>query len=280
MEYRPDLKSPNPEARAIYALEDAARRIAQECQICHETTVPVIVPANTLSIVANPTLGAVIRILGVRIGFIPYPSTSLGEWDADENDPELADAAWPVAGSFYLVTTAGDTSLGGITTWEIGDILYSTGTSWKQVRLDQYDNLGEVNKPSYEILSFNTQSGRSTPRGYSQENGTIFLYDPPGYDCVIQIAQSITPSGELMSVEFPEEAEWVILDGARAYLLELPGELMNQVLAREYRDEFKKGRARLKSVGILGWGGMPEYRSGNFTGRLGGSSGGLICPCR
>ena len=79
---------------------------------------------------------------------------------------------------------------------------------------------------------------------------------------------SVVPDGDVDDMAFPEEAEEVILQGAKAYLLELPGEAHNLGLAQEYKKDFKEGIARLKSVGIFGWGGMPEYMQGNFTGRL------------
>jgi len=276
MEYRPDLKNPKPEARAMHALEDAARRIAQECMICQETSLPVVVPANTLTVASSPLLGKTIRITSVKVAVTPYTSSYVGDWDASINSPALTDSGWPTAGSFYIVSAAGTTILGGISAWSVGDLIYSDGSSWKQIRIDQYRAIRELNKPTMDLGSPSPQSGRSTPWGFSQENGIIYLYDPPKCDCAIQITQSITPTSEMSSIEFPEEAEWAILDGAKAYLLELPGDLSNPVLAREYREEFKRGRARLRSIGAFGWGGLPSYESGDFTGRVGGLPGGTL----
>ena len=45
----------------------------------------------------------------------------LGVWNAETNQPTLSDSDTPNNGDFYLVGTAGTTTLGGVSSWSVGD---------------------------------------------------------------------------------------------------------------------------------------------------------------
>lgn len=52
-----------------------------------------------------------------------------GSWDADTNTPDLS-ALTPNIGDFYVVSVAGSTLLGGISTWNINDWAIYTDSGW------------------------------------------------------------------------------------------------------------------------------------------------------
>lgn len=52
-----------------------------------------------------------------------------GSWDADTNTPDLS-LLTPNSGEYYVVTVAGSTSLGGVTTWELNDWAIFTASGW------------------------------------------------------------------------------------------------------------------------------------------------------
>jgi hypothetical protein len=57
-----------------------------------------------------------------------------GPWNALNDIPSLASPTpIPPAGQFYVVNKAGNTSLSGITDWEIGDWAISAGTNWFKI---------------------------------------------------------------------------------------------------------------------------------------------------
>ena len=56
-----------------------------------------------------------------------------GTWDADANTPTLADDDTPNTGDFYYVSTAGSTTLGGVSTWRRGDKVIWNGTVWQKL---------------------------------------------------------------------------------------------------------------------------------------------------
>jgi len=55
-----------------------------------------------------------------------------GAWNADTNSPDLP-AASPEQGDYYVVSTPGSTSLGGITDWKTGDWAIYNGAAWEKV---------------------------------------------------------------------------------------------------------------------------------------------------
>lgn len=79
------------------------------------------------------------------LGAVDYQGT----WDADGNSPDLP-AASPTKGDYYVVSTAGSTSLGGITDWEIGDWAIYNGSSWEKV--DNTDNITSVNSQTGTVV--------------------------------------------------------------------------------------------------------------------------------
>lgn len=63
-------------------------------------------------------------------------------WDATNNIPAIAAAAEANKGHYYVVGTAGNTSLNGIVDWEIGDWAVSNGVSW--IKVDNTDKVSSV----------------------------------------------------------------------------------------------------------------------------------------
>ena len=80
------------------------------------------------------------------IGALNYKGT----WDANANVPNLStiDAQ---KGDYYVVSVAGSTSLGGITTWYVGDWAVYNGSTWQRVE-------GGIDDPAPSLRS-NSTSG-------------------------------------------------------------------------------------------------------------------------
>lgn len=55
-----------------------------------------------------------------------------GSWDANANSPALSNGSGS-QGQYYVVGTAGTTSLDGIGSWAVGDWVISNGTTWEKV---------------------------------------------------------------------------------------------------------------------------------------------------
>lgn len=56
-----------------------------------------------------------------------------GGWNATTNSPTIPTAAAGNKGQYYVVTTAGTTTIDGHTNWAIGDWIVSNGTTWDKI---------------------------------------------------------------------------------------------------------------------------------------------------
>lgn len=93
-----------------------------------------------------------------KIPLAQLPSSLLGSvkykasWDAATNSPAIPAAATGNAGWYYVVGTAGTTSVDGISSWAVGDWIISNGTAWQKI--DNTDS----------ITSWNGRSGSVVPQ--------------------------------------------------------------------------------------------------------------------
>ncbi|MGI9296569.1 MAG: hypothetical protein ACR2QC_01560 [Gammaproteobacteria bacterium] len=59
--------------------------------------------------------------------------TYISSWDASTDTPFIPPASPANQGNYYVVNVAGATNKDGITTWQVGDWIISTGTAWERV---------------------------------------------------------------------------------------------------------------------------------------------------
>src|SRR3989338_728292 len=94
---------------------------------------------------------------GGKIPLAQIPDSIMGSlhyqasWDADLNSPAIPTAAAGNLGWYYVVGTAGTTSINGISDWQVGDWLISNGEAWQKI-----DNTDSV-------LSWNSRGGAVMP---------------------------------------------------------------------------------------------------------------------
>ncbi len=55
-----------------------------------------------------------------------------GAWNASTNTPTLSSGSGSL-GVYYIVSVAGTTTLNGISTWQVGDMVLSNGTAWQRI---------------------------------------------------------------------------------------------------------------------------------------------------
>lgn len=77
---------------------------------------------------------------------LPYVRSTdyKGAWDADTNTPTIPPASDANRGQYYMVSVAGDTSINGIATWGVGDIIVSRGTAWERIPIsDAFSDIAD-----------------------------------------------------------------------------------------------------------------------------------------
>lgn len=136
--------------------------------------------------------GKIQNQINAVMGGVTFQST----WNATTNSPSLASGIG-TKGYYYVVATAGSTSLDGITDWKIGDWAIFDGVSWRKV--DNTDAVSSVNGATGAVsltsaditevtnLYFSTARVLATQlTGYSSSAGTI-----SATDTIIQAIQKL-----------------------------------------------------------------------------------------
>jgi hypothetical protein len=67
----------------------------------------------------------------LRTSDIPNPILLQGDWNANTNTPDITGTT--ITGYAWRVSVAGNTPLGGITGWLVGDLAVKTATSWLKI---------------------------------------------------------------------------------------------------------------------------------------------------
>ncbi len=77
----------------------------------------------------NPDGSGNVALTALSVQALPQAATNT--WNASTNTPTLTSSTIPGSGILaYTVSVAGTTTLDGISTWNVGDVVYQTGTVW------------------------------------------------------------------------------------------------------------------------------------------------------
>ena len=137
--------------------------------------------ADTDSILG--AFGKVQNQISALVGGVMYEGT----WNASTNTPTITSSVGS-KGDYYIVATAGNTNINGITSWNIGDWIIFNGSTWDKV--DNTDAVSSVNGytgavslvtsdvPESGSLYFtNARAIGSTLTGYTSGSGVVAATD-------------------------------------------------------------------------------------------------------
>ena len=129
-----------------------------------------------------------------------------GTWDANTNTPTLTSSVG-TQGYYYVVATAGSTTLNGISSWAVGDWAIYNGTVWQKFTQSQIISGGTIN---------NTPIGATTP-----STGAFTTLVENAYPVVTQADIGTAPNevpvnGMLGNMAFQDKQEFVISPAATA----------------------------------------------------------------
>lgn len=105
-----------------------------------------------------PISGDALVFNGIEWTHTPFPSGALnfkGVWDADTNTPDIASLA-TTNGDAWIVTVAGNTNLGGITDWAVGDVAVYGGTPGLWYKIDNTAWISSVPGGTFRAASVAT----------------------------------------------------------------------------------------------------------------------------
>lgn len=125
-------------ARANHTGTQTASTISDFNEALQDAVAAMVATGTGLIATYDDTAGTLTLTLSSDIlGGIHYKGT----WNATTNTPALANGSG-AAGEYYKVSTAGATSLDGITDWKVNDWVLSNGTTWDKV--DQTEQVSSV----------------------------------------------------------------------------------------------------------------------------------------
>lgn len=147
------------------------------------------------------------------------PTKDKGGWNANTNSPALASSVG-TKGSFYKVTTAGATSLNGITSWLVGDWAVYNGASWEKA--------SPINLTGYTAEWYLKLTGLAELIANST-NGFCTIEAPPTNGAIL--------------LDVPDETTdlWTMEEGAHYLMLIPPDGKLNRLLQGSIKVSVKYG---------------------------------------
>ena len=110
-----------------------------------------------------------------------------GTWNASTNSPVLASSVG-AKGDYYVVSTAGSTTLNGISNWGVGDLATFNGSVWQRV-----EGGADLNGVNLSVSGTSTLSGltASTMLGLDASKNIVSVVNPT-FSAYGNAAQTIT----------------------------------------------------------------------------------------
>jgi hypothetical protein len=185
--------------------------------------------------------------------------TYKGTWNASTNSPSIPAAATGNKGNYYIVTTAGTTTISGISNWEVGDWILSNGTSWERVAstaavssvagrtgavtlvkadvgLGNVDNTSDANKPistaTQDALTTLTNSLSGKEAAISPGSTSQYLRGDKTFQTLDKVAVGLTNVDNTADADKPiSTATQAALDAKVAYT-GIPYDLASAILGK------------------------------------------------
>ena len=270
---RTDVINDSP---AILCLNEAVRTVCRETGIAVTKTSPAPLLSGTTIAEPTTTLGSVLRVDRVFVSEIPEGSykgtvapTTGAITPADGAKTVVTGSATTFAkGDFWIVSEASTTVIDGSEEdWDIGDVVYSDGSGFVQLKQRAFKLVDTVNLCDAYTTSRAPQSRLGSVRGVAIQDGQVQFITTPEYDNVVVYELAYIPASEIVSnVPLPMAAEECVLNTAIAMYYMLPGEQQDKRSSQEYRRKSQIEMGNLEIHRALGGSGTPHMKSINFFG--------------
>ena len=271
---RTDVINDSP---AILCLNEAVRTVCRETGIAVTKTSPAPLLSGTTIAEPTTTLGSVLRVDRVFVSDIPEGSYK-GTVNLTTGAITPADGAKTVVtgsaatfskGDFWIVSAASTTVIDGSEEdWDIGDVVYSDGSGFVQLKQREFKLVDTVNLCDAYTTSRAPQSRLGSVRGVAIQDGQVQFLTTPEYDNAVVYELAYIPSSEIVaSIPLPMSAEECVLNTAISMYYMLPGEQQDKRSSQEYRRKSKIEMGNLEIHRALGGSGTPHMKSINFFGK-------------
>ena len=281
---RTDVINDSP---AILCLNEAVRTVCRETGIAVTKTSTAPLLSGTTIAEPTTTLGSVLRVDRVFVSDIPEGSYK-GTVNPTTGAITPADGAKTVVtgsattfskGDFWIVSevSKGDSLIvsaasttvidGSEEDWDIGDVVYSDGTKFVQMKQRAFKLVDTVNLCDAYTTSRAPQSRLGSVRGVAIQDGQVQFLTTPEYDNAVVYELAYIPASEIVaSIPLPMSAEECVLNTAISMYYMLPGEQQDKRSSQEYRRKSQIEMGNLEIHRALGGSGTPHMKSINFFG--------------
>lgn len=270
---RTDVINDSP---AILCLNEAVRTVCRETGIAVAKTSPAPLFSGTTIAEPATTLGSVLRVDRVFVSDIPEgsykgtvaPTTGAITPPDGAKTVVTGSATTFTKGDFWIVNAASTTAVDGSEEgWDIGDVVYSDGSGFVQLKQRAFKLVDTVNLCDAYTTSRAPQSRLGSVRGVAIQDGQVQFLTTPEYDNVVVYELAYIPASEIVSsVPLPMAAEECVLNTAISMYYMLPGEQQDKRSSQEYRRKSQIEMGNLEIHRALGGSGTPHMNSINFFG--------------
>jgi len=178
------------------------------------------------TISGNEVVQGDLTVNGTLTAAILTDSGYQGTWNASTNSPTLTSSVG-TQGHWYLVDTAGSTTLNGVSTWAVGDVALFNGSVWQKIQNSLALPLGDgPNQISLNKVNSTYTNSRALARAIRLTAATSAstgiqipsnIENNPGFDDFTPIWQGALP-------DYTPAADVILLrkhDGTNGYILSI-----------------------------------------------------------
>ena len=148
-----------------------------------------------------PTSESVKAYVDTQVTSIPKGLEYQGTWNATTNTPPIASSTG-TAGNYYIVATAGTTTIDGISDWKISDwIIFSSTGVWQKIDQSEGDTLQTV-----------TERGNTTDKQIKVDRDGLAFTADSGTENKIAVFKSTDNKGYITLSDVDTDAYFVVDD--------------------------------------------------------------------
>jgi len=285
--------------KLIYCIEEATKKLCRKTDLAKVILDTQIILAGVTNTTPTYLRGNILSITSIKAARVPIIGSSTPSYIG--TFVPLTGVVSPVNGAhlieddsavnfttcgFYVASASGAVTIDDIDeTIDIGDVIYSDGSSWQLIKKIEFEELTMRND-----LNVTQKSDTGFLDAYVSKNAVSKWIPIPKYDTAVFMECSYCPTegfvymavatlGEgdapevsltevstdgITTIPLPPRCEDVIIDGALSMAYLLPGEGQDKKLGLIYADMFLRGISNLRAWDQLGQYGLPQLRNIEF----------------
>ena len=131
------------------------------------------------------------------------------------------------------------------------EAIYLFKAEWQ--KLDgSWEPMGLFNQDAIKELTRHAFNNPGEMKAYTSDQGRFYPNRPPAVDTQVRAVVAYKPMGDFDEVDFGQEFEDSLVEGALSHLMRLPGPERDMRSAFDYEDSFKSHASGLRGSVLIG----------------------------